>query len=172
MRLLYPISVRETLYEYNQRITESSSVFGFLMGCFIPISTTYVFGTLLTANGNLKQLNIMAASGMAVNIILNLILIPRFYAIGSAFASLFTQFATSLIQVILVQRLFKFKVNYRFLFSLLVFVAGIILIGFMSRQFDFQWTTNIFIMIILSCLMAVLLRIISFRDMFKIIKSG
>jgi O-antigen/teichoic acid export membrane protein len=174
MKLLYPFNAhtQETLYDYNLRISESSAVFGFLMGCFIPISTTYVFGTLLTANGNLKQLNIMAASGMAVNIILNIFLIPRFFAIGSAFASLFTQFATSLIQVILVQRIFKFKVNYRFLFSLLLFVTGIILTGYLSRQFDYQWTTKLFIMIILSCLLAVVLRIISFRDMFRIVKNG
>jgi O-antigen/teichoic acid export membrane protein len=174
MKLLYPFNAhtQETLYDYNLRITESSAVFGFLMGCFIPISTTYVFGTLLTANGNLKQLNIMAASGMAVNIILNIFLIPRFFAIGSAFASLFTQFATSLIQVILVQRIFKFKVNYRYLFSLLLFVTGIILIGYLSRQFDYQWTTKLFIMIILSCLLAVVLRVISFRDMFRIVKNG
>ena len=172
MRMLYPINVSETLAAYNIRMTESSNVFGLLMGCFIPISTTYVFGTLLTANGNLKQLNIMAASGMALNIILNLFLIPRFFAAGSAFASLTTQFATSFIQVIIAQRIFRFKINYRFLFSLLIFVAGVIAIGYLSRQMENRWTTNIIIMIGLSGLLAIILRIISFRDMFKIVRNG
>ena len=84
MRLLYPYNLSETMEHYTIRIAESSTVFGLLMGCFIPISTTYVFGTLLTANGNLKELNIMAATGMAINIILNLFLIPYFYSTGSA----------------------------------------------------------------------------------------
>jgi hypothetical protein len=159
-------------YDYHQRMKETSLVFGFLMGCFVPISTTYVFGTLLTANGNLKQLNIMAASGMALNIILNVFLIPRFYATGSSLASFTTQFATSLIQVIIAQRIFKFKVNVRFLISLLIFVIGMIIIGYFSRQFGNQWTVNLIIMISLSGALAIALRIINFRDMFKIIKNG
>ncbi len=48
---------------YDQHIfkiiyrTEMQGVelFGFLMSCFIAISTTYIFGTLLTANGSLKH---------------------------------------------------------------------------------------------------------------------
>jgi len=173
MSLLYPFNIKgaESSLAYGSRIEESSRVFGYLMGCFIPISTTYVFGTLLTANGNLKQLNIMAGLGMALNIILNIFLIPRFFASGSSFASLTTQFTTSIIQVILVQRLFRFKTNYRFLISLLVFVAGVILIGYASKYFGDHWKTGMIIMIASSGLLAVLLRIISFRDMFKIIKS-
>ncbi len=36
---------------YQHLIAESAAVFGVLMFCFVAISTTYVFGTLLTANG-------------------------------------------------------------------------------------------------------------------------
>jgi O-antigen/teichoic acid export membrane protein len=171
MKMLYP-NINDNPVEYAQRIAESSRVFGFLMGCFIPISTTYIFGTLLTANGNLKQLNIMAASGMALNIILNIFLIPRFYATGSSLASFTTQFATSLIQVIIAQRIFRFKINYRFLISLVIFVAGVIVMGYLSRQMANNWTINIIIMIGLSGLLAIILRIISFRDMFKIVRNG
>jgi O-antigen/teichoic acid export membrane protein len=173
MSLLYPFNPKgtESLLAYGSRIEESSRVFGYLMGCFIPISTTYVFGTLLTANGNLKQLNIMAGVGMTLNITLNVFLIPRFFAAGSSFASLTTQFATSLIQVVLVQRLFRFKVNYRFLTALVVFVAGVIVIGYGTKQLDLRWTTNLLLMAAMSGILAVALRIISFRDMFKIIKS-
>jgi O-antigen/teichoic acid export membrane protein len=173
MHLLYPFnsSGTETIADYNLRIEESSRVFGYLMGCFIPISTTYVFGTLLTANGNLKQLNIMAASGMALNILLNVFLIPRFFAIGSSFASFSTQFITSLIQVILVQRIFKFHFNYKFLISLVVFVTGVLLAGYFSQQLKFQWITQMMIMVFVSVLLAIVLRIISFRKMFHIIRN-
>jgi hypothetical protein len=119
----------------------------------------------------MKQLNIMAASGMAINIMLNLFLIPRFFAIGSSFASFSTQFVTSLIQVILVQLIFKFKINYRFLFSLLIFVIGVIGIGFVSRLVGSHWTTNLICMVALSGTLAIVLRIINFRDMFNIIKN-
>jgi O-antigen/teichoic acid export membrane protein len=61
------------LYRQTSHPTESAAVFRILMFCFIPISSTYIFGTLLTANGNLKQLNLMAATGMVINVTLNLI---------------------------------------------------------------------------------------------------
>ena len=172
MKMLYPQNINESISVYSIRISETSVVFGLLMGCFIPISTSYVFGTLLTANGNLKQLNIMAASGMTINILLNIFLIRNFYAMGSAFASLFTQFTAALIQVILVQHIFKFKVNIKFLISLLIFVSGVFVIGYLSKQIDCTWVKGIIIMIVFSSMLAVILRIISFSNMLKIIKNG
>ena len=82
------------------------------MSCFVAISTSYIFGTLLTANGNLRELNLMAASGILINITMNLFLIPRFQAAGSAVSSLITQFLTAFIQVLIAQNVFKFKINY------------------------------------------------------------
>ncbi len=61
---------------YHDHVEESSAVFRLLMFGFIAISSTYVFGTLLTANGSLKTLNIVAASGMVLNLLINLMLVP------------------------------------------------------------------------------------------------
>jgi len=98
------------LYKGNN-INESSHVFRILMCCFVPISSTYIFGTLLTANGNLKQLNIMASMGMAINIILNVILIPKYQAAGAAISSISTQLLMALTQIIMTQRIFRFRKN-------------------------------------------------------------
>ncbi len=64
----------------------------------------------------------------------NLILIPRLLAYGSAISSLSTQLFAAIAQVILVQRIFKFKINYRFLLTLFSFIGGVILITWLSRQ--------------------------------------
>ena len=77
MKLLYGLREGETLVMFQQRIYESAQVFRILMGSFVAISTTYIFGTLLTANGSLKVLNIVAASGVLINVVMNLLLIPR-----------------------------------------------------------------------------------------------
>ena len=61
MKMLYP----------KQYVEESGQIFSLLMLSFIAVSTTYIFGTLLTANGNMKHLNYMAASGMCLNLVLN-----------------------------------------------------------------------------------------------------
>ena len=39
-------------------LARSANAFGMLMFCFISICTTYIFGTLLTANGSLRSLNL------------------------------------------------------------------------------------------------------------------
>ena len=95
MDLLYP--GRGALYVPAFRVV----IFG-----LIPIAVTYIFGTLLTAGGHLRQLNIFAASSLLLNIVVNLILIPRFGAAGSAWASLTAQTFMALAQLLLAIHLF------------------------------------------------------------------
>lgn len=94
---------------YTAHTTESAPVFALLIGCFVAVCSTYVFGTLLTAGGRLKHLNVMAALGAGLNIGLNLLLIPRMQAEGAAWASLVTQVLTALAQIILAARLYGAK---------------------------------------------------------------
>jgi hypothetical protein len=49
---------------------------------FVAVCITYVFGTLITASGDLRTLNLLAAGGMVLNIGLNLVLIPRWQRAG------------------------------------------------------------------------------------------
>ncbi len=109
---------------YNQEIDAASHSFRWIILSFIPMAASHVFGTLLTANGNLKLLNRMALAGIAVNFTANLILIPMFKAEGAAFATLGTQSLTSLIQILLVLRVFQLNVHYKHLakIGLLLFV--------------------------------------------------
>src|SRR4030042_3591213 len=58
---------------YNEHVEYSAKVFGILIFSFLGMCTTYIFGTLLTANGSLSQLNTMAAFAVAINLILNFI---------------------------------------------------------------------------------------------------
>ena len=102
---------------YRENTEFSSPIFGLLMISFISISTTYIFGTLLTANGSLKQLNIMAFVGMVINIGLNFILIPEIKALGSAWSSLVTQTFTAVSQILIAVSVFKLSINYKFLSS-------------------------------------------------------
>lgn len=91
---------------YSAHTAESAPVFALLIGCFVAVCSTYVFGTLLTACGRLKHLNWMAAMGAVLNIGLNLVLIPRMQAEGAAWASLVTQVLTAVAQIVLAGRLY------------------------------------------------------------------
>lgn len=92
---------------YREHVTESAAVFRFLIPGIIPISFTYIFGTMLTANGNMKLLNITAVAGIVVNMAVNLLLIPRLQAVGAAVASLSTQSVVAMLQVTIAFRQLK-----------------------------------------------------------------
>ncbi|GAB4450364.1 MAG: flippase [Bacteroidia bacterium] len=161
---------KELVALINKGTTDAADVFSILMICFTAISTTYIFGTLLTANGNLKQLNIMAISGIIINILLNLILIPSFKSYGSAWASVITQMFTALVQVWMAKKIFGFKTNWKLLRSLMIFIFGIIIIGFMSKFISQHWLINFLIMISLSILWAFISQMLSFQSALKLLK--
>ena len=154
----------------NHGVTDSSVEFSILMLCFTAVSTTYIFGTLLTANGNLKQLNTMAIIGICINLVLNFILIPRYKALGSAYSSLITQFFTAGIQIYFAYKIFKFKVNVRLIIALLVFVVGIIIFNISSRSFTQNWMINFAIMSVFCCMWAFISGLISVKSIFRFIK--
>ncbi|HOH99442.1 MAG TPA: oligosaccharide flippase family protein [Bacteroidales bacterium] len=120
---------------YREHADQSASVFSLLIWCFIPMSATYVFGTLLTANGSLKYLNIIALAGMAINFGLNLVLIKHMGAKGSAIASLATQLITVSIQVMIAARIFHFTPGQRDWIVFPVFFLLTVLLAFGSRYF-------------------------------------
>lgn len=150
--------------------TDSSTVFSLLMLCFTASSISYIFGTLLTANGNLKQMNIMAISGITVNLIMNFILIPKFHALGSAVASVFTQFFTAIIQVLIVQSVFKFKVNKRLLIALVFFIFGVACINYLTLHLTHNWYLNFAIMTAASGLWAFVTGMLNIKSVLRFIK--
>lgn len=131
----------------NHGKTDAATVFSILMCCFTAVSSTYIFGTLLTANGNLKQLNLTALIGICINLGLNFVLIPHYKALGSAISSLITQFFAAAVQVYFAYRVFKFRLNTRLIISLLIFVSGIIVFNMLSRSFTHNWMINFSIMV-------------------------
>ena len=156
---------------YHDHVEESSAVFRLLMFGFIAISSTYVFGTLLTANGSLKTLNIVAASGMVLNLLINLMLVPRLLAVGSAYASLFAQYTTAVIQLIVAARLFKFKVDYRYLLTLAIFLAGLVFLNVFSKQIFENWMYNFMVMVFAAILLAMVLKLLNIKGLIEILKT-
>jgi O-antigen/teichoic acid export membrane protein len=163
----YNEQIMDALYHSNTH--HSSGILGILMVGFIGIASTYIFGTLLTANGSLKVLNIMAFFGMILNITLNLILIPRFQAFGSAYASLTTQISTAAAQIILALVIFKLKPGARYIIQLVLFVAVVVTFGAISKSFHY-WFYGYLFVIFASMLFAFVLKLLNLKDLYKIIR--
>lgn len=137
---------------YWEHVDSSAKTLSLLMTGFVGISTTYIFGTLLTANGSLKQLNLMALSGMILNIGLNFILIPRFEVVGSAIAGMITQILTAITQLIIAHYIFKFKTNFKLLFSILTFTLVVFAATYILSETNINWIITVLIIGVISLL--------------------
>jgi O-antigen/teichoic acid export membrane protein len=116
---------------YDFEIQESAFPFRLLMWGFVGMCTTLIFGTLLTANGDLRALNMASAFGLVLNISLNLFLIPQLGAKGSAIAFLCTQCLMALIQISFCMRRFGITFSKLTLHRYLLFSAFVFGIHFM-----------------------------------------
>lgn len=157
---------------YNgTNVEESSAVFKVLMCCFVPISSVYIFGTLLTANGNLKQLNIMASTGMVMNIILNLILIPRYQALGAAVSAITTQMMMSLAQVLMAQKIFRFRKNYKLIVAIASFITVSIFFNKFVSSLTLHWIIKFTVAAAGCFAFAFALKLISIKNLFRILEE-
>jgi O-antigen/teichoic acid export membrane protein len=157
---------------YTGDVTESTRVFQVLMCCFMGTATQYIFSTLLTANGNLKQLNIIAGFGMAINIGVNFIVIPHFHAIGSACVSLSTQLFVALIQMVVVQKIFKFDMLFKLLATLAIFAIGVIGINYLSLKLPYDWRVSFILMCGASGIFAFAIGLLNVKGFLNVMKNG
>ncbi len=157
---------------YWEHVAISSKVLSILMIGFAGICTTYIYGTLLTANGSLKYLNIMAFCGMILNVVLNFILIPKYQVMGAAISSMITQILTGLSQLIISKRLFNFKNNYKYIISILIFIIISMIIVSQLRFDSFNWYYTAFFAAVLSLVCAFLLRVFKLKPILKLLKES
>ncbi len=170
MTLLYPLHAWETAAEYAYRIDESSMVFALLMTAFMAVATSYVLGTLLTANASMGYLNLIAFAGVLLNVGLNLLLIPKLQASGSAWASLATQMSVTCLQLFVVVRLFRFRTNYLLLFRMTTFLGGTLLIAWLSLLLPFSWLVNFLFMVAGAVGLSLGIGLLSPRQFYQLIR--
>jgi O-antigen/teichoic acid export membrane protein len=99
LRLMMPARANEYRFE----------VLGVLIWAFVPVSVTYIFSTLLTARERMMRMNRFFIVGIVLDLALNLALIPKYQAIGSALAALATQIFIASAMIWLCVREFEFR---------------------------------------------------------------
>ncbi|MBN2758613.1 MAG: oligosaccharide flippase family protein [Bacteroidales bacterium] len=165
--ILYSKQLMQLLY--NEHYELSFLVLNKLLLGFFGIASIYIFGTLLTANGNLKQLNIISLTGAILNIVLNFVLIPDYKADGAAFSSMITQILMAALQIFLVIKIFRIKINYNSILKFTGFLIFIILNNILIKYLIKDIKLGFILMIISSLVIALIFRILNFKmikDMF------
>lgn len=137
---------------------------GILIWVFVPVSVTYVFSTLLTADGRLMQMNRFFAVAVGLDVLLNLILTPTWKAQGAAVSALVTQGFVATAMVGLCIRSFGFSVHRRHWAPLLgyglVVVAGAVLVfGYVP----WPWYAQAGLLLAVSAVAALLLGLVRVR---------
>jgi O-antigen/teichoic acid export membrane protein len=97
---------------------------------FFSLSINFIFGTLLSANGNFKVLNYLAGIAVVFNVGLNLILAPIYGSEGAALIFFLTQTIVSATQFILVKKIIGFKIIPLLLLKHVLVVAPLLFLGF------------------------------------------
>lgn len=155
---------------YSENVDSMASVFSILVWGIVPITYTYIFGTLLTANGSLATLNVLSLSTLAVNIFINILLIPVWGAMGSAIASLTAQSFVAIAQIWVAVRVFNISVNVNYILKLTLFTLFVILSDLQLEQAYlsgvFPWWMHMAILVTLALLLACLLRLININELY------
>lgn len=158
---------------YPNSTSESAVTFGLLILSFIPISVSYVFGTLLTANGSLNLLNKVAFCGVILNVLLNFLLIQNYGAVGAAFATLITQTLVVVLQLTVAYRVFKFRFGWRFYSAFLVLIMGMCLAHYLLAYFNvFNWYVHLIVLFFGAIAFGFILKIFAIHDIKQILTKS
>ena len=166
--VFYRVEIMDLLYK--EHVENSSLIFAILISTFLPIATTYIFGTLLTANGNLKKLNIMAGIGVVINLSLNLILIPRLEAKGAAIASIITQVFTAIAQLFIAKQIFKFQLKLKPILTILSFIISLVIIVYVIHLKLDNFFLGISSSIIIGIILGFVFKLINLKTIYKILR--
>ena len=154
---------------YDDNVAEYSSVFRIVIFCIIPICFTYIFGTLLTAGGKLKALNIFAACSLAANIAVNMMLIPRYGAIGSAWAGLTAQSLMALAQLAAAIKIYEIRFSRRYILKMVFFTLSVVACCYCIPHLN--WWLALIIYSTVALALALILKLIDIKEIIKTIKN-
>ena len=149
---------------YREHAAAAAGVFEVLMISYIFISVSIISGTLLTANGNIRELNVIALSSLFFNIALNIILIPRYQALGSAIASMITQFIAATFQLFLLGKVFRSWPAPDMVMKLVFFTAILVGTGLVVNHINIGWLYGFILITGAGLTLAFGMKLLSFRE--------
>lgn len=162
--LIYPF-----LYDAHQ--VYGAQVFSILLINFIPMAMGYVFGTLLTAKSELRLLNLISVFGLLVNVVLNLIFIPRWQALGAVYATLITQSLVTSCTFYFSLRYFNIRVYDLLNIRVILYVVMNIASFYLIHAYGWKDGKGLLISLVLGIFWVFLFRIIHIDDLRKLIRS-
>lgn len=168
--MFYGLQIMDLMYDVE--IEYSAQVFKVLIYCFPSMSLAYIFGTLLTANGSLKVLNIISLLGMGISVVLNVALIPKHGALGSAYAGVITQMFVVLCQMVMSRKLLHLSYDrhlMKYASCAVLYVLSLFVAGYFISDLDLNWMWCCGLHLLAGVALAVLFNVFDVKGMLKLI---
>ncbi len=161
MQWLYPVTA--TPY-YGE-------VLRYIILTLIPFSGLFIFSTLLTAHGSLRKMNLVFLAGITCNLLLNLLLIPRWQAVGAAGAAFVTQSLVLAGMLWLSHRELAFPLHRLQPGKILAFLGSVVLVNLVLANYGgWPWGTRFALALAAGALLAPawqLVRLQALRELFR-----
>ena len=128
---------------YDDASIYGANILVILMFTFILVSGGYIYSTLLTANNSLTKMNKIFALSVALNILFNFLLIPRYGALGAACTTFFTQAFALICQILIAKKEFYLNTDYKLLGRFLL--LGLLIGGssyLIAERIYIHWMVN------------------------------
>ncbi|MBK6364261.1 MAG: polysaccharide biosynthesis C-terminal domain-containing protein [Saprospiraceae bacterium] len=137
---------------YIEHVDEKVISFQFLMFSFLLVSFGYIFGALALAGDKVNKLVPVFFTGLLVNFLLNVFLIPKYGAKGAAISTTITQFWVLVGQVFIIRKYLFIAINRVDLGKGIVFMT---LIFVFARIITWIWPESTFITFVSSAIFSV-----------------
>lgn len=137
-----------------------------LMISFFSVSLNYIYGTFLTAAGKVNLINKTVFFAVIINLILNLLFIPIYGAMGAAITSGITQYFVLIVQYILTVRYLKSGFEYNIFIKRSMFILIVLGTGLSLKYFsNLSWYYSALLTGIFSLVLSYLGGFIKFSDL-------
>ncbi len=181
INLLLPVSIATAiialffgtdimLYLYKDATAYDGKVFGILMLAFPSFSLSYVFSTLLTANGNIRVLIFISLIAAILSVISNVILIPYFGALGVAAVIGGVQLLVAIANIIYAKKILSVSFKGSILLRTILFSSIIIVAAFAVQYLDISLIGKLVLLIFAAILTYLSLGFFSLNKVKKIVE--
>ncbi len=115
--------IQKTLYHYDS--IEAIEVMRWCLPALIGYSLVHVYGTVLTATGNIVPFCYITLNAVVINVVLNLMLIPSLGALGCCYAALISQFFCGVLSMFYAWKKSMASIHFRSIFAY-IFTAALL----------------------------------------------
>lgn len=183
IQLIWAVSIplASTLIAFNTEVMSflyengnayQGRILAWLMLSFLAVSGSYIYGTLLTANGSLLAMNRIFGVAVLLNITFNYFAIPSYGALGAAIATCATQFFVFLAQVLLAQKKLDLRVAPELLLRLGSFALCCFLINYFGAYrlaMELGWSIAFLLLLVSLGLLSVCFRLLDVKALFVLL---